>query len=324
MRPFCSTWATLLHMDFSELGDSRHPKPGARSPGVRGTDEIYEDAKQFGAMARLYMRARPEIPLEFGDFMRSVGFYRGMRLVEFGPGGGQFTRVLLDLEPATLDVVDRTDQFRDDLLMAYPGIRFHHANALEVDLPRGGADGLASASTPHWLEKPDEYPDAPYLPMWIAAHNCLRQGGIWLGGVTQKDITNPLMNAMKLALEEDFKTYEWPIVVSYDVPEMRPPEQLFTPLQVAHFPFTFEVNRLGYLEHALSYSYVPKKIKQVEKDLGPRAARNLREKLQTTLYDAWRTEVGHERKRVELPFLFEVTTTTKRWWRDPSNLTSRA
>jgi ubiquinone/menaquinone biosynthesis C-methylase UbiE len=210
---------------------------------MRGVHEAA--AVGFDTGAEAYERGRPGYPQEAVDALaRELRIERGSAVLELAAGTGKFTRMLVP-NGARIVAVEPVGGMRREFVRQVPGVAVLAGTAEAIPFGDGSVDAAVVAQAFHWFDGPAALAEL---------HRVLRARGrlglVW----NVRDESNPL----SIALTELFDRYR------HGVPQHRDRRwqsafedtPLFTPLEKAAFPHEQRLTREGYLDRAMSVSFM--------------------------------------------------------------------
>jgi ubiquinone/menaquinone biosynthesis C-methylase UbiE len=209
----------------------------------------------FDAGAEAYERGRPGYPQEAVDaLVRNLRIVAGSPVLELAAGTGKLTRMLEPTGAWTV-AVEPVEGMRREFRRHLPEVALVAGTAEAIPMRDASVEAVVVAQAFHWFDGPAALAEL---------HRVLRPGGrlalVW----NVRDEMDPL----SIALTELFDRYR------RGVPQHRDRKwrtafdetDLFTPLETSSFPFEQRLTREGYLDRAMSVSFMASLSTKEEQD----------------------------------------------------------
>jgi SAM-dependent methyltransferase len=206
---------------------------------------VHPTALGFDTSAAAYERARPSYPDEaIVTLAERLGIAPGRTVVDVAAGTGKLTRLIVPAG-ARIVAVEPSVPMRAELVRAVPGVEVLDGTAEALPLPDGAADAVVVAQAFHWFDGDRALPEI---------HRVLRPGGglglLWNGRDRDVEWVERLAE-----LTEPY---------ARDVPRYRMSawrdaferNELFTPLELAQFPYEHEVDAETMVARMSSISWI--------------------------------------------------------------------
>ncbi len=210
---------------------------------MRGVHEVA--AVGFDASAEAYERGRPGYPREAVDAMaRELRIGPGAAVLELAAGTGKFTRLLVGTG-ARIVAVEPVEGMRREFVRLVPGVPVLAGTAEAVPLRDGSMDAAVVAQAFHWFDGA-----AALSELHRVLRPSCRLGVVW----NVRDEGSPLT----VELTELLDRYRYGVPQHRDLRWRAVFEEttLFTSLESASFPFEQRLTREGYLDRAMSVSFM--------------------------------------------------------------------